>query len=317
MKITVLDGYTLNPGDLDWNGLQALGSVKVYDRTSPEEILSHAQGAEILLSNKTILTDEVMGNLPSLRYIGVLATGYDVIDIEAARRRNIAVTNVPAYGAASVAQMVFAHILNITNNVAGHSHDVARGGWGKTEDYCYWLTPQTELADKVMGIIGYGEIGRATAELARAFSMKVLIHTRTIPQSLPENISHVQLEELLSLSDIISLHCPLTEHTRELINEDTLSLMKDSALLINCSRGPLVKESALAEALNNGTIKAAGLDVLTQEPLKSDTPLLQAKNCFITPHIAWATREARARLLATAVANLEAFLEGKRKNRLT
>jgi glycerate dehydrogenase len=316
MKIVVLDGYTLNPGDLDWSGLQALGELKVYERTSRDEIISRAADAEILLGNKTVLTEDILEKLPALRYIGVLATGYDVVDIEAARRRNIAVTNVPGYGAASVAQMVFAHILNITNNVAGHSQDVAGGGWGRTDDYCYWLTPQVELAGKTMGIIGYGEIGRATAALAGAFKMEVLIHTRTIPQSLPDHISHMECDELLRRADIVSLHCPLTKETRDLINANTLGLMKNSAILINCSRGPLVNESALAEALNSGTIKAAGLDVLSQEPLKDDTPLLRAKNCFITPHIAWATREARTRLLATAVANLDVFLQGKRKNRI-
>ncbi len=316
MKIVVLDGYTLNPGDLDWSGLQLLGELSVYERTGRDEIITRAEGAEILLSNKTVLTDDIMEKLPALRYIGVLATGYDVVDIEAARRRNIAVTNVPGYGAASVAQMVFAHILNITNNVAGHCRDVAGGGWGRTDDYCYQLTPQVELAGKMMGIIGYGEIGRATAALAGAFGMEVLIHTRTIPQSLPDHISHVTLEELLRRADIISLHCPLTNETRALINENTLALMKSSAILINCSRGPLLDEAALTEALNNSRIRAAGLDVLSQEPLKDDTPLLRAKNCCITPHIAWATREARARLLAIAVLNLEAFLQKEKKNRI-
>lgn len=316
MNIVVLDGYTLNPGDLDWQPLAARGNLRVYDRTPEEQIPERAQKAEILFTNKTVLSGATLEKLPALRYIGVLATGYDVIDIEAARQRNIAVANVPGYGAESVAQMVFAHILHITNNVAQHSHDVIAGGWGKTSDYCYWLTPQVELTDKVMGIIGYGRIGRATAKLARAFQMKLLIHTRTIPKDLPDNSRHVELEELLATSDIITLHCPLTEQTRQLINPGTIGLMKDSAILINCSRGQLVDEEALAQALNSGRIRAAGLDVLSEEPVRQANPLIGADNCTITPHIAWATREARTRLLNIAAQNLQAFLEGKSTNRI-
>lgn len=315
MNIVVLDGYTLNPGDLDWAPLYALGMVHIYDRTDPDQ-LWRANEADIVFTNKTVLSAETLSNLPSLKYIGVLATGYDVVDIEAARTQKIAVTNVPGYGPDSVAQMVFAHILNIVNNVAGHAADVVQGGWGKTKDYCYWLTPQIELRDKVMGIIGYGEIGRATARIARAFGLEVLIHTRTVPEKLPEGIRAVDLENLLTASDIITLHCPLTPDTERLINKDTIAQMKKSAILINCSRGPLVNEEALALALNESRIAAAGLDVLSEEPVKGDNPLIGATNCIITPHIAWATREARKRLFAIAVDNLQSFLAGESKNRI-
>jgi glycerate dehydrogenase len=316
MNIVILDGYTLNPGDLDWAPLAALGKLKVYDRTTPEEIPARAEGAAIVFTNKTVLSRATLEKLPALRYIGVLATGYDVVDIEAARRRDIAVTNVPAYGAASVAQMVFAHILNITNNVAGHSHDVVQGGWSRTDDYCYRLTPQVELKDKVMGIIGYGKIGQATAKLAGAFEMEILIHSRTVPHHLPDNIRHVNLDELLALSDIISLHCPLTEQTRHMINRENIKCMKRSAILINCSRGPLVDEEALATALNSGRLRAAGLDVLAEEPVRQKNPLIGAKNCTITPHIAWATLEARTRLLKSSAQNLQSFLDGTSRNRI-
>ncbi len=317
MKIVVLDGYTLNPGDLDWSALENIGDVKIYERTPADEVLDRAEGAEIVFTNKTVLSADIQGKLPSLKYIGVLATGYDVVDIEAARRHKITVTNVPGYGPDSVAQMVFAHILNITNNVAGHAQDVNQGGWSKTEDFCYWLTPQMELKDKILGIVGYGEIGRATARIGIAFGMEVLIYTRTVPASLPDRVRHTNLEELLASADIISLHCPLTDQTRELIDEKKIKLMKDSAILVNCSRGPLVHEKALADALNAGKIKAACLDVLSEEPVKSENPLIGARNCYITPHIAWATREARTRLLSIAIDNLRAFLRQERQNCIT
>ncbi len=317
MKIVVLDGYTLNPGDLDWSELDQFGSVEVYDRTSPDQLESRAEDAEIIFTNKTVLAAHNLQNLPSLRYIGVLATGYDVVDLEAARQQGITVTNVPGYGPDSVGQMVFAHILNVTNNVAEHARDINLGGWSKANDYCYWLTPQVELKDKVLGIIGYGEIGKATARIATAFGMNVVIFTRTVPKNLPEKVSYTNLQELLSTSDFISLHCPLTPETKEIINEETLQLMKKSAILINCGRGPLVHEQDLAHALNTGRIKAACLDVLSEEPVRQENPLIGAKNCFITPHISWATLEARTRLLAIAVDNLRAFLENKKLHCLT
>ena len=317
MKIVVLDGYTLNPGDLDWCGLEEVGKVEIYDRTPHEQLLARAEGADILFTNKAPLSSSCMEKLGSLRYIGVLATGYDVVDIEAARAKGITVTNVPGYGPESVGQMVFAHILNVTNNVAAHADDVIEGGWSRNEDYCYWITPQVELKDKVLGIIGYGEIGRATTRIALAFGMKVLVHTRSLPKNLEENVELADLDKLLKDADIISLHCPLTEQTREMIDEEKINLMKTSAILVNCSRGPLISEKALAHALNSDRIQAACLDVLSEEPVKKPNPLIGAKNCYITPHIAWATREARSRLLDIAIDNLRLFLQGKTRNSLT
>ena len=317
MKIVVLDGFTLNPGDLDWSELEKIGNVEVYERTSPDQLLLRAADAEIVFTNKTVLKGPDLDRLPALRYIGVLATGYDIVDIEAARQQGITVTNVPGYGPDSVGQMVFAHILNVTNNVAEHAQHVGGGGWSKADDYCYWLTPQVELKDKVLGIIGYGEIGKATARIGIAFGMKVVIATRTPPKSLPAGITHTSITELLATADIISLHCPLTDQTRQLIDEKNIELMKNSAILVNCSRGPLVDEEALANALNTGRIRAACLDVLSEEPVRHENPLIGAKNCFITPHIAWATLEARTRLLAIAVDNLRAFLQHKKRNCLT
>lgn len=317
MNIVVLDGFTLNPGDLDWQELASFGSLQVYERTSDDQIISRARGAEAVFTNKTVLSAEVLEQLPNLKFIGVLATGYDVIDSEAARRLGITVTNVPGYGPESVAQFVFGHILNFTHNVAGHNDDVIKGGWSKRGDFCYWLTPQVELKNKVLGIVGFGEIGKVTAKIGEAFGMVITIHTRTPPQDLPANIHHLTLEELLQKSDFISLNCPLNEQTREMINEDRIGLMKPTAILINCSRGPLVDEHALAAALNKGRIAGAGLDVLSVEPARQDNPLIGAKNCVITPHIAWATKEARTRLLATAVDNLRTFLQGKPNNQVT
>lgn len=316
MNIVVLDGYTLNPGDLDWQELASLGSLQVHERTLSDQIISRAKGAKAVFINKTVLSGSTLEKLPGLQFIGVLATGYDVVDLEAARHLGITVANVPGYGPESVAQMVFGHILNFTNNVAGHNHDVRQGGWHQTEDYCYWLTPQVELKDKVLGIIGYGEIGKATARIGEAFGMRILIHTRTVPQNLSANIHHVTLDQLLTDSDFVSLNCPLTDQTRELINAKTLALMKRTAILINCSRGPLVDENALAMALEEGIIAGAGLDVLSEEPVRKKNPLIGARNCVITPHIAWATREARTRLLAIAVNNLRTFLAGNPQNRI-
>lgn len=311
MKIVVLDGYTLNPGDLDWTPLKKIGELKVFDRTPQQHIYSRSAEASILLTNKTPLTSELINRLERLNYIGVLATGYDVVDIEAAHKLRIPVTNVPGYGADSVAQMVFAHILAITNNVAGHSVDVQSGGWSSQQDFCYSLSPQIELSGKTLGIIGYGEIGRVVARLGLAYGMKILVHTRTEPTTTVNDITFTDLNSLFSSADIISLHCPLTAHTHNMINRDSLTLMKKSAIVINCSRGPLVNEDDLYWALKNNVIASAGLDVLAAEPPPENTRLYTLDNCNITPHIAWATHEARTRLLNIAVSNVHQYLAGK------
>jgi len=314
VKIIVLDGYTLNPGDLSWKDLEVLGQCTVYDRTGPGEILSRAEGAEIVLTNKTVLSSDVIRQLRSLKYIGVLATGYNIVDVEAASERGVIVTNVPAYSTQSVAQLVFAHLLNLTHQVGHHADTVRSGRWTTNPDFCYWDTPLIELAGLTMGIIGLGRIGRTTAKLALAFGMKVVAYNIARPASIPEGCEFVGLEDVFRRSDVISLHCPLTDQTEKIVNEQRLSLMKKTAFLINTSRGPLVDEQALAEALNNGRIAGAGLDVLYSEPPEKGNPLLKAKNCFITPHIAWATRSARERLLKVVVDNVAAFLSGKPRN---
>lgn len=310
MKIVVLDGYAANPGDLSWEKMNRLGECVVYDRTSPEELLERAQGAEALLTNKTVIAEEVMGQLPDLKYIGVLATGYNVVDIEAARQRGIVVTNIPAYSTESVAQMVFAHLLNITQRVGYYADANKRGRWSASEDFCYWSTPLIELAGKRMGIVGLGNTGMATARIALAFGMEVVAYTSKKKEELPEGIVACSLEELFATADVLSLHCPLTEGTKDMVNAERLNMMKPTAILINTGRGPLVNERDLAEALDKGRILAAGLDVLSQEPPKADNPLLTACNCFITPHIAWATIEARERLLEVAVKNLQHYIAG-------
>ncbi len=314
MRIVVLDGYTLNPGDLSWADLEALGPLTVYDRTPPAETAARAAAAEIVLTNKTVLSREILLRLPQLRYIGVLATGYNNVDVDAARQRHIPVSNVPDYGPASVAQMAFAHLLNLTQHVAQHARSVAAGGWSRSLDFCYWDVPLCELAGLTMGIVGFGRIGRTAALVARAFGMNVLAHDVAPPGELPEGVQFVGLEELFRQSDVVTLHCQLTPATDKLVNAQRLAMMKPSAYLINTARGPLVDEAALAEALNAGRLAGAGLDVLSTEPPPADNPLLTAKNCYITPHIAWATRAARQRLLDTAVANLRAFLAGTPQN---
>ncbi len=311
MKIVVLDGYTLNPGDLSWSGFQDLGEVTIYDRTSSEELLERCKGAEALITNKTVLSAEIMDKLPDLKYIGVLATGYNVVDIDAARARGIVVTNIPAYSTNSVVQMVFAHILNITNRVAYYANQDREGRWSRNKDFCYWDFPMSELKDKKIGLIGLGHIGMATAKVAIAFGMQVYAFTSKNKSQLPADINKLELDDLFKKCDIVSLHCPLTDSTKHLVNEERLSLMKSNAIIINTGRGPLIDEQALAKALNNGTIAAAGLDVLSQEPPLADNPLLSAKNCYITPHIAWATIEARTRLMQIAVDNLKGFIENK------
>ena len=310
MKIVVLDGYGLNPGDLSWSAWEALGELKVYDRTSPSELLERSEGAEVLVTNKTLITAKDMALLPELKYIGVLATGYNVVDIDEAKARGIVVTNIPAYSTASVAQMVFAHILNITQRVGYYADENVRGRWTNNADFCYWDTNLVELDGKKMGIVGYGNIGKATARIALAFGMEVLAYTSKDQKDLPQGVKKATLDELFAESDVISLHCPLTPDTKELVNANRLKTMKPSAILINTGRGPLVNEQDLADALNEGRIAGAGLDVLSVEPSVAGNPLLSAKNCFITPHIAWATKEARTRLMDIAINNLRSYQEG-------
>jgi glycerate dehydrogenase len=311
MKIIVLDGYGLNPGDLTWKGFEELGELTVYDRTSPSELLERAAGAEALVTNKTLITSENMDALPDLKYIGVLATGYNVVDIDAAKARGIVVTNIPAYSTASVAQMVFAHILNITQRVGYYADENKQGRWTKNADFCYWDTHLVELQGKKMGIVGFGNIGQATARIAQAFGMEVCVYSSKPQFVLPSGIKKMDLDELFAECDVISLHCPLTPDTKEMVNADRLSKMKSNAILINTGRGPLINEQDLADALNEGRIAAAGLDVLSVEPSVEGNPLLTARNCFITPHIAWATLEARTRLMEIAVQNLKSYLNGQ------
>ena len=310
MKIVILDGYTANPGDLSWGSLKELGEVTVYERTRREEIAGRAADADIVLTNKVVMDREMMALLPRLKYIGVLATGYNVVDIEAARERDIIVTNVPAYSTESVAQTVFAHLLTVTNRTEHYAQQNRQGRWAENRDFCYWDTELTELAGKTMGIVGLGHIGRRVAEIALAFGMQVKAMTSKKAEELPAGIQKTELQSLLATSDVVSLHCPLTEGTKHLIHRETLRLMKPSAILINTGRGPLVDDEALAEALNEGRLRAYCADVVTEEPPKADHPLLHAPNAFITPHIAWATVEARKRLLQTAIGNVEAFVNG-------
>lgn len=316
MKIIVLEGYTLNPGDLDWGVLTALGDVTIYERTSDDEISERAKDADAILSNKCRLTADVFSQLQNLKYVGVLATGYDSIDVNTAIKHGITVTNVPTYGTRSVAQMTFAHILHISHKLAEHDHGVKAGKWSGVPDYCYWDYPQTELADKVFGILGMGRIGRAAAEIGEAFGMKIQYFDPVPVKSIRDRWASVSLRELFESSDILSLHCPLTPETKEIVNRDHLKLMKNTAILINTSRGGLVNSTDLAEALNKGIISAAGLDVLDKEPPPNDHPLIGIPNCFITPHIAWATQAARQRLLNTAVENLKAFMRGEKLNEI-
>ncbi len=312
MKIVVLDGYTANPGDLSWKNLEALGALTVYERTQPTETVARAADAEIVLTNKVIVSKEVMAQLPKLKYIGVLATGYNVVDIQEAHERGIIVTNVPAYSTESVAQMVFAHLLTVTNRTEHYAIQNRRGRWTENPDFCYWDFPHMELAGKTFGIVGLGNIGQRVAQIALAFGMKVkALSSKT---SLPAGIEKASLEELLATSDVLSLHCPLTENTRYLINADTLRQMKSTAILINTGRGPLIDDQAVAEALADGRLAAFCADVLTEEPPKADNPLLKQPNAFFTPHIAWASKEARIRLLQVATNNVRAFISGEPVN---
>ena len=310
MKIVVLDGYGLNPGDLSWESMQALGELEVFDRTSPAELHQRASDAEALITNKTIISAEDMKALPQLKYIGVLATGYNVVDIDAAKALGIVVTNIPVYSTRSVAQMVFAHLLNITQRVGHYAEENNKGRWTNNADFCYWDTPLVELDGKKIGIIGYGNIGQAVAAIATALGMKVYVYSSKPQFLLPQGVQRMSIDEIFQECDVVSLHCPLTDDTNGMVNSTRLNSMKSSAILINTGRGPLVNEQDLADALNNGVIAAAGLDVLSTEPPQKDNPLLTAKNCFITPHIAWATKEARIRLMNIAVNNLKSYIGG-------
>lgn len=311
MNIVILDGYTENPGDLSWAGMEALGRLTVYDRTLPSQTVARIGSAEAIIVNKTPISRETMEQCPQLQYIGVLATGYNVVDIDAAREKGIAVTNIPTYGTDAVAQYVFALLLEICHHVSEHSDAVKRGEWANCPDWCFWRYPLIELAGKTMGIIGFGRIGQATARIAQAMGMKVLAHDAYINEALEnETLSYASLDEVLSKSDVISLHCPLLPSTKGLINSHRLAQMKDGAILINTSRGPLVVEEDLAAALRSGKLYAAAVDVVSTEPIRHDNPLLDCSNCIITPHIAWAPKESRARLMDIAVSNLQAFISG-------
>lgn len=314
MKIVVLDGYTLNPGDLSWEGLQKLGDVSVYDRTDSTEIAARASDAEIVLTNKTVLDAKTLDTLPKLRYIGVLATGYNVVDLAAARRHGLVVTNIPAYSTDSVAQMVFAHILNITQRVEHYASQTRQGVWTSNPDFSYYDTPLTELHGKRIGIIGFGHIGQAVARIATAFGMEALVFTSKPQAELPDGCTKASLDGVFGQSDIVTLHCPLTPDTDKLVNAARLAQMRRGAILINTGRGGLVDETALADALKNRHLLAAGLDVLSSEPPRTDNPLTGLDNCFITPHIAWATKEARVRLMELAVSNVRNFLSGNITN---
>lgn len=311
MNIVVLDGFTMNPGDLSWNELAELGSLKVYDRTSSGQVLERAKDAEVILTNKTVIDAASLRSLPKLKYVGVLATGYNVVDINVARELCIVVTNIPAYSTESVAQMVFAHILNITHRVGRYSDEARSGVWSRQADFSYTNSPLMELCGKKIGIVGFGNTGSATARIAVAFGMEVLAYTSKPQSALPAGVTKADsIDDIFRMSDIVSLHCPLNKETSEIANAAHLSLMKKSAILINTGRGGLVNEQDLADALRENRIKAAGLDVMVNEPPREDNPLLKLDNCFITPHIAWATYEARVRLMNQTVKNLRSFIEG-------
>ena len=317
MKIVILDGYTANPGDLSWKALEEMGALTVYERTKPEETIDRAKDAEVVLTNKVLLKRQEIEQLPKLRYIGVLATGYNVVDLEAAREHGIIVTNVPAYSTLSVAQMVFSHLLTVTNHTEHYARQNREGKWTASPDFSYMDMPVTELAGKTFGIVGLGNIGQRVAMIAAAFDMSVVAYTSKSADQLPPYIQKRTLDEVLAESDVLSLHCPLTPDTQHLVTRQTLQEKKPSAILINTGRGPLISDQDVADALNNNRLKAFCADVLTEEPPKADNPLLRCENAYITPHIAWASSEARVRLLDVAINNVRAFLDGKPQNVVT
>ncbi len=318
MKIVVLDGYCLNPGDLSWDGLNALGECTVYDRTSltnVEEVIERIGDAEVVYTNKTPMPREVFERCTNIRFVGVLATGYNVVDVDAAREKGIPVTNIPTYGTASVGQFAIALLLEICHHIGHHNQAVHEGKWEHNPDWCFWDYPLIELDGKTMGIIGYGRIGQSTGRIAQALGMKVLAYdSYRNPDLENENCRYGDLDEVLSSSDVIALHCPLFPETEGIVNKENIAKMKDGVIILNNSRGPLIVEEDLAEALNSGKVAAAGLDVVSTEPIKGDNPLLKAKNCIITPHISWAPKESRQRLMDIAVNNLKAYLEEKPVN---
>lgn len=315
MKIVILDGHVLNPGDLSWDGFRALGEVTVHERTAPGDTVARIGDAPCVITNKVLITREVMDACPNLRYVGVLATGYNVVDIEEANRRGIIVTNIPAYSTPSVAQMAIALLLEVCLHVGAHSQSVHAGDWTACRDFSYWHYPLIELSGKTMGIIGFGSTGQATARVAQALGMRILVHTRTQrPELLTGDMRFAALDELLAQSDVVSLHCPLTAATQHLICEKTLTRIRRGAIVINTGRGPLVDDAAVRRALEDGTLSAYAADVLTVEPPREGNPLLGAPNCILTPHIAWAPLESRTRLMNTAVSNLRAYLEGVPRN---
>lgn len=315
MRIVVLDGYTLNPGDITWDGLRALGELTVYERTKPEEVVERIGDAQVVYTNKTPLTRETFEACKNLQFVGVLATGYNVVDIKAAREKNIPVANIPTYGTAAVAQFAIALLLELCHHIGEHSECVKRGEWSKNKDWCFWNYPLVELAGKTMGIIGFGRIGQDTGKIAQALGMKVLAYDAfKRPELESETCHYADLDTLLAESDVISLHCPLFPETEGIINKDTIAKMKDGVMIINDSRGPLIVEEDLRDALNSGKVAGAAVDVVSTEPIQMDNPLLDAKNMIITPHIAWAPKESRQRLMDIAADNLRCFVEGEPQN---
>lgn len=317
MKIVVLDGYTLNPGDLSWDGIKQYGELSVHDRIdfTPETVIETIGNAEIIFTNKTPLPKAVLEKVPSVKYIGVLATGFNVVDVDAAKELGIAVTNIPTYGTTAVAQYAIALLLEMCHHVGAHSQSVMNGDWTKSSDFCYWNYPLIELVDKTMGLIGFGRIGQATAKIAQALGMKILAYDKFQDKSLEsDTCKYTSLDELLEKSDVISLHCPLTDDNKGMINKESISQMKDGVMIVNTSRGPLINEQDLVDALESRKVAGAAVDVVSSEPVKADNPLLKAKNCIITPHIAWAPKESRSRLMDIAVDNLGAFLKGNPVN---
>lgn len=314
MKIVVLDGFALNPGDLSWDNMKNMGDCLIYDRTNSVEVFDRISDAEVIITNKVLINSTLIDRLPALKYIGITATGYNVVDLLAANKRNIVVTNIPAYSTDSVAQLVFSHILNVANRVELHANSVKEGKWTKNPDFSYWETPQMELTGKTIGIVGFGRIGRKVSEIGLAFGMKVIFQNRSPKVDIPEGMIQKSLKEVFAESDFVSLNCPLTNENNSFVNLELLQTMKPTAVLINTGRGGLINEHDLAEALNSGQIAAACLDVLSIEPPLPDNPLISARNCYITPHIAWATFEARQRLMNITVDNLKFFLVGNSKN---